>query len=265
VKLLIRTWNVFHGRTVPETRQTHLERMIRLAVEGRPDVVCLQEVPVWALPELEAWSGMAAAGAVAMRSVGGQLGRRLTDLDPMRLRSALTGQANAVLVARRLAVSGKPEVLVLNPRSFRRREAARQGLPASMWARWARNRRVAQVLRVTADAESAVFVNLHLTSLPDSRPADAELLRAATYAEGFAAPSEPLVLAGDLNLSLASSATLRELGRWGFSPPGAGIDHILARGFSLVRGPEAWPSERRRLGALLLSDHAPVEAEMIGQ
>jgi endonuclease/exonuclease/phosphatase family metal-dependent hydrolase len=262
MRLLVRTWNLFHGRTVPETGRTELEAMVRLAADGSPDVVCLQEVPVWALRELAHWSGMTAFGAVAMPALGGPLARRVTELDPRRLRSALTGQANALLVARRLSARGH-ETLPLNPWGFRRREAARLGLPFPIRLAWARNRRVAQVLRVEEGDASTVLVNLHLTASPDSRPADAELLRAATYAEGYARPAEPIILAGDLNLTATSSWALRELGSWGFSAPGGGIDHVLVRGWTLARGPRPWPAERRRLGDLLLSDHAPVEAEMM--
>ncbi len=236
--------------------------MVRLVSSGAPDVVCLQEVPVWALRQLPAWSGMAALAAVTMPALGGPLARGLTDLDPRRLRSALTGQANAVLVSVRLSATAHQK-LPLNPRRFRRRETARLALPLSTRLGWARNRRVAQVLRVGDGEVSAVVVNLHLTTSPDSRPADAELLRAATYAEGYASPGEPIVIAGDLNLTAASSLTLRELGSWGFSAAAAGIDHVLVRGWTIVRGPEPWPDDRRRLGESLLSDHAPVEAEMM--
>ena len=47
---------------------------------------------------------------------------------------------------------------------------------------------------------------------------------------------------------------------WGFSSPGAGIDHIIVRDLKLERGPERWPPERRERHGALLSDHAPVEA-----
>jgi endonuclease/exonuclease/phosphatase family metal-dependent hydrolase len=262
MRLLVRTWNVFHGRTVPETRCSQLEEMVRLVADGEPDVVCLQEVPVAALGLLSRWSGMTAVGAVTMPAVGGRLGRRATALHPRRLRSALTGQANAVLLGPRLTVCGYA-TLVLNPRAFRRREAARVDLPLASRLGWLRDRRVAQVLRVEQDGETATVVNLHLSSLADSRPADAELLRAATFAEGYARPDEPIVIAGDLNLTRCSSSFLPELESWGFSPAGAWLDHVLVRGVTVLRGPAPWPDERRRLGDRVLSDHAPVEAEMM--
>ena len=86
-------------------RDSELEAMVRLVTAGAPDVVCLQEVPVWALRQLPGWSGMAAFGVVTMPALGGPLARGLTELDPRRLRSALTGQANAVLVSVRLSAT----------------------------------------------------------------------------------------------------------------------------------------------------------------
>ena len=259
MRLFVRTWNVYHGRTVPETRATHLEEAVRLITGGDPDVVCLQEVPAWALARLEAWAGMTAFGAVTMPALGGPLARPLTELDPRLLRSALTGQGNAILLSRRLRVDDQ-QTLVLNPRSLRRRER----LPLRANLAWLRNRRVGQFVRVGGQEGSVVVANLHLTAHSDSRLADRELLRAATYAEDVAEPGEPIVLCGDLNLSPGSSLALRELERWGFSPPVQGIDQILQRDLVLTRGPEAWAEERRRLGDRLLSDHAPLEAEMIG-
>jgi endonuclease/exonuclease/phosphatase family metal-dependent hydrolase len=260
VVLLVRTWNVFHGRAVPDRGDEHLERMVRVVCEGGPHIVCLQELPVWACRRLAEWSGMQAFATVTMPALGGPAARRLTQLDPRRMRSALTGQANAVLIGRGLGIAEGPAELVLNPRQVRRTAA----LPGPVRRHWARNRRVAQILRVETPQRSLVVVNVHLTGSRDSRPADLELLRAATYAEGFAAPGEPIVVAGDLNLTTASSETLPELASWGFSRGGEGIDHILARGLELSSPPVRWTAGRRALhDGRLLSDHAPVEAEMM--
>ncbi len=68
MELTVRTWNLFHGRTVPEGDSLHLEEMVRRISAGMPDVVCLQEVPVWSLPRLGVWSGLAVFGSVAMRA-----------------------------------------------------------------------------------------------------------------------------------------------------------------------------------------------------
>jgi endonuclease/exonuclease/phosphatase family metal-dependent hydrolase len=103
VALLVRTWNLFHGNAVPPGRRAFLRQMIELVTADDPDVVCLQEVPVWALGRLESWSGMQSVEAVAapplLRSA--ELGRWITELDHGLLRSAVTGEGLAILVARR--------------------------------------------------------------------------------------------------------------------------------------------------------------------
>jgi endonuclease/exonuclease/phosphatase family metal-dependent hydrolase len=109
VGLLVRTWNVFHGNAVPPARHAYLREMVGLITADGPDVVCLQEVPVWALSRLEAWSGMRAFGAVGARPLlrSAELGRWATELHHGLLRSAVTGEALATLVSPRHAVSGE--------------------------------------------------------------------------------------------------------------------------------------------------------------
>jgi len=267
--VLVRTWNVFHGNTKPPQRRAFLEEMIRLAVADDPDVVCLQEVPAWALPVLDDWSSYAAAGDVAARPMLGpvpstaEIGRVLTDLNHGLFRSAFSGQANAILVSPRMRLL-EHRTLVLNPRRFREIQAERLRLNWVARMAWGKERRVCQVLRLrdSDGARTMLVANLHATSYPpDERLPDAELLRAATYVDGVAAPDEPVVLAGDFNVTFERSRTLLDLTQpeWGFSQPGTGIDHVLVRNREL-EGLHRWPLERRRRGELLLSDHAPVDA-----
>src|SRR5437868_8415883 len=104
--ILVRTWNLFHGNTVPPERRGYLREMVELVTADDPGIVCLQEVPVWALRRLELWSGMRAFGAVAaVPRVGAELGRWITAFHHGLLRSALAGQANAMLVAPGLDVT----------------------------------------------------------------------------------------------------------------------------------------------------------------
>ena len=86
--MLVRTWNLFHGNTAPPRRRAYLREMVELVTADRPAVVCLQEVPLWALAHLEQWSGMRASGAVAARPRLGsvELGRLITELDRGRFR-----------------------------------------------------------------------------------------------------------------------------------------------------------------------------------
>jgi endonuclease/exonuclease/phosphatase family metal-dependent hydrolase len=242
---------------------------VRLAVEDDPDVVCLQELPVWALDELEAWSGMTAVGDVAERPRLGplpstaEIGRVLTELDHALLRSAFTGQANAILLSSVVRVVEHRRI-VLNPYAFRRAQARRLRLGIVPRLAWAKERRVCQALRVTRGAQMFVLANVHVTGSIDKRIPDAELLRAAVFVDGMARPDEPIVLGGDLNLTLRNSTTLPALleSEWGFTGATAiGIDHVLVR--SLEAGePMRWPRERRMKDGRVLSDHAPVDREV---
>jgi endonuclease/exonuclease/phosphatase family metal-dependent hydrolase len=264
--LLLRTWNVFHGNADPPERAAFLAEMLRLATGDRPDVLCLQELPVWSLSRLERWTGFRAAGAVAARPVIGpvpapaELGRVVTNLHHGVLRSAFTGQANALLVA----PDWKPvdhRVLTLNAGDFRRRETRRLRLGLVTRLAWAKERRVCQVLRLRRGTSTLLVANLHATSYPDKRLANAELHRAATYVDAFADRREPVVLAGDFNLTVRNSSCLRALAtpEWAFEGASeSGIDHVLVRGLSGT-ATTRWPTERRRLDGRVLSDHAPAE------
>jgi endonuclease/exonuclease/phosphatase family metal-dependent hydrolase len=247
VPLLVRTWNLFHGNAVPPERKAHLEQMVRLAAADGPDILCLQEVPVWALDRLSGWSGMTAVGAVAARPrlVSAELGRALTDINHGLLRSAVTGQANAILVAARLRIAGR-WTTVLNPSRLRRRGGARE-------------RRVCQAVRVDG---VGIVGNFHATSYAgDESLSDRELLRAGAFVDGLALPEEPVVLCGDANIRPGSGSAYDELRAWGFSEPAPGIDQILVRGLPSTP-PFVWPEERRRVDGRLLSDHAPVELQV---
>jgi endonuclease/exonuclease/phosphatase family metal-dependent hydrolase len=228
---------------------------VALASVDDPDVLCLQELPLWSVARLEEWSGMQVFSARTRHRLG-SLGRRPTDLHHGRFRSSLTGQANAVLVARRHAVTDH-RTLVLNGRLFAAREARRLGVGVRVVLAWTNERRVAQALRVTTTSgSSVVLLHLHLTHLHDRRLAESELRRAVNFGEGLA-DGEPLVVAGDLNLTAASPA-VTELIAAGFSPPGPEIDHVIVRGAPST--PLAvWPVERRTVDGRVLSDHPPVE------
>lgn len=207
--------------------------MVRLATVDSPAVLCLQEVPVWALPHLAAWSAMTAVGAVAARPVlfSAWVGKVITDLDHGRLRSALTGQANAVLVAPNLRVSDERTVTL-----SRRGEG---------------ERRICQTVRID---DVGLVANLHVTT----EVADTQFLRAATFVEELANPDEPVILCGDTNVRPGDGRTYGQLLDWGYSEPAPWIDQILVRGLPSTE-PATWPDERRHVGGRLLSDHAPVE------
>ena len=230
--LLVRSWNLFHGNTVPPQRRAYLEEMVRLATSDSPDLLCLQEVPVWALRRLREWSGMSAAGAVAARPLLGsaEVGRLVTDLHHGLLRSAFTGQANAILTTPHLQRSGESSCAL-----SRRGEG---------------ERRVCQAVRIDG---LGVVANFHVTTAH----ADGQFRRALDFAETVA-EGQPLVLCGDANVRPGAGSTYDELRARGYSQPAPGIDQIVVRGLA-ASAPTGWPDERRRLDGMLLSDHAPVE------
>jgi endonuclease/exonuclease/phosphatase family metal-dependent hydrolase len=125
---------------------------------------------------------------------------------------------------------------------------------------------VVHAVRVTLrDARTAIVANLHATSYrDDKRIADAELLRAAVFAEGIAKHGEAIILGGDFNVTIVSSPTLRALSsdEWGFSAAGPGLDHVLVRGLAVVEPEAAWPPDRRVGDGRRMSDHAPVEVRV---
>ena len=242
---------------------------MRLASADRPAVLCLQELPVWALGQLDDWSGMPAVGAVAQRPHVGpfpstpEVGRVLTELHHGLLRSAFTGQANAILLGSELQIREHRHV-ILNPFRFRRAQARRLELGIVERLAWSKERRVCHAVRVQRGEDTLVVGNLHATGFPDKRVPDAELLRAAVFVDGMAKPGEPVLLCGDFNLSVRNSRTLADLtgAEWGFSgPTPTGIDHVLVRGLD-GSAPVRWPAERRLHEGRLLSDHAPVEREV---
>jgi endonuclease/exonuclease/phosphatase family metal-dependent hydrolase len=202
--------------------------MVALATADEPGVLCLQEVPVWAVGRLRGWSGMQEFQALARRGLPAiRLAGWATRLHNGLLRSAIAGQANVMLVSTAHVVedlgSRRVSGVALEPR-------------------------VAQALRLD---DRLVVVNTHLSSAGAGQTD--ELLRTVEFAEACARPGEPLVLAGDLNL--------HDVQLEGFSAPGPGIDHVLVRGIEPGRL-DVWPEERRRQNGVVLSDHAPVELEL---
>jgi endonuclease/exonuclease/phosphatase family protein len=236
--------------------------MVRLATADRPAVLLLQEVPAWALGRLGAWSGMQTIGDVARNPALGllpipaELGRLLTSIHPGVLRSAFAGQGNAILLGDGLR-PGAHEVLVLNPRDFRRARARALGLDPLARLAWAKERRICQIVRAERDEGPPLLVaHLHATSSPgDPRIAEVEVERAATRLDELAGPGDVVVLGGDFNVESGSRVL-----DWG-GKPGPRIDHLLVRGGEASL-PRVWPDERRRLDGILLSDHAPVELEI---
>jgi endonuclease/exonuclease/phosphatase family metal-dependent hydrolase len=233
MELLVRTWNVFHGNADPPHRAGHLRRMIELVAADGPDVVCLQEVPVWALPRIGDWSGMRRFDAVTRPPLWpGPLSQWMTRAHQGFFRSGLAGQANAMLIAPRHAATDLGHARI-----------SAHGL----------ERRVVHAVRL-AGAAGVTVANLHASNdhvHPDVPRAEAA--RAAAFAERVATWGDVLVLAGDFNVGDPELDA--------YTAPRGGIDHVLVRG-ARVTDARAWPRERRIRDGVVLSDHPVVEARI---
>ena len=222
--LLVRSWNLFHGNACPPRRRSYLREMVELASADAPDVLCVQEVPVWAVPKLAEWSGMRSFPAIARRGVHWTtLAGRATRLHNGLLRSAICGQANAILV------SGEHET---------------EDLGATQVSGLGHERRVCHAIRV----DGVLVSNVHLSS--SGHHQQGELDHVLEFIQSRARPDDPVVVAGDFNF--------HDPVLLGFSPPGPGIDHVLVRG-APATPLDVWPEQRRMQNGVVLSDHPPVE------
>ena len=259
VSMRIRTWNIAHGRDVPPDRgHRHLRRKLldeiaALMIEDSPDVVLLQEVPVWAGDLLREATGMGVTLAPAYGAhvpflhvplplaLGAAVGKALPDL----VRTQIEGQANALLYSSNLLLVSARRVQINDRHRLR-------GEP-----------RIAQLVRLRhrSAGRELVVANVHADS-GDNRQ---QLERAGYVLERFARGA-PMVLGGDLNADARSAALRALVARGWLDPPiGAGIDHILVRDMRVERPAQQWPPERRDLvlnggSPVRLSDHDPVDA-----
>ena len=201
--LLVRTWNVFHGNALPPRRRGYLREMIELVCSDSPDVVCLQEVPVWGIARLEEWSSMQALTVVARAPrIPGRAGARVTRWNQGFFRSAFVGQANAILVSRSLATEERGHLQISDP---------------------GRERRIVHAVSV---AGRYLVANLHANR--GREVARLELERARAFAEAA-------VSARRDSSSWRETSTCSDFELAGYSPAADGIDHVLVAGRCCVR------------------------------
>src|SRR4051794_3140184 len=197
------TWNLFHGRAVPNAgRDLERDYAAKLA-SWAWDVALLQEVPPW-------WPAALAGAAGA------------TDH-----RSALTSR-NALLPLRRAIARRWPDViksngggcnaiLVRGGRIAEHRVHLLRRLP---------ERRVVHAVRL---AEGSWVANVHTQVHSDER-ACADIAESASAVLGWAGDA-PVVFGGDLNVRDPGVVA-------GFTRAGGhGVDHVLARGLEPVGKP----------------------------
>jgi endonuclease/exonuclease/phosphatase family metal-dependent hydrolase len=197
--LRVLTWNLFHGRSKPETRRG-LRAEFAAALAGREwDVALLQEVPPWWPVPLARASQASMRMALTSRTLLPALQRVVADRRPDLLKSG-AGGCNAILV-RGQAI-----------REHRVRRLRR--LP---------ERRVAHGVLLE---DGTWITNLHAQAHVESH-AQADLDLAADATTIWAAGA-PTVLGGDLNLRGTPTA-------FGYAHlAGHVVDHVLGRGVTVA-------------------------------
>jgi endonuclease/exonuclease/phosphatase family metal-dependent hydrolase len=272
--MLVRAWNVFHGNTSPPGRRAYLREMIELITADKPGIVCLQEVPPWSFDRIGEWAGMQAI-ATRTRSpklgffpIPAGVGRRLTSLHAGFARSHFGGQGNVILIPTDAKIRQTRQI-TLNTNPFCEEQAARLGLSPKLARWWEKERRVCHLAKIElSNRRRLLIANLHATRyFADLRLADAELRRAASFVDRASELEEIVVLAGDFNTTLEHSETLRALTTREddpYSAAGPLIDHVLVRG-GRASDTRVWSDDERRYDSKLLSDHAPVELQLLAR
>jgi endonuclease/exonuclease/phosphatase family metal-dependent hydrolase len=267
--VIVRTWNLFHGNTNPPGRKAYLREMVELITSDRPDIVCLQEVPAWALPRIGQWAGMGSVWARTRRaklgllSIPPGLGRGLTAPHHGLTRSGFAGQGNVILFPPEATVR-EDKSITLNTNPFCEERGRMLGLTPKQMIVWEKERRVLHLVQYELPNRLRFLAaNLHASHLADTRLADAELRRGINFVIRCSELEETIIVGGDFNVLPEASTTVQELvsapieSRWRHA--GTGIDQFLFRR-AIATSVAPWPDERRTLNRKLLSDHAPVEA-----
>jgi endonuclease/exonuclease/phosphatase family metal-dependent hydrolase len=192
------TWNLFHGRSVPDTPRSLLEEFGSALAAWEWDVALLQEVPPWwPGPLARACGGDAEARAVmTSRNFGLSARRWVAERRPDVIKSN-GGGANAILV-RGLAVG-------------RHASAQVRRVPERRW-----------VHGVALDGGALWVGNVHASTAPPRAREDMARAGAALLEWAGGAPA---LLGGDANVADPAADGLVDLG-------GHRIDRFLARGLA---------------------------------
>jgi endonuclease/exonuclease/phosphatase family metal-dependent hydrolase len=225
VSVRVLTWNLFHGRTVPNAGRGLLNEFAARLDGWAWDVALLQEVPPWWPPPLGRACGAEDRLVLTSRNWLLPLRRAISSRDPDLLKSN-GGGCNAILVRGGGVIVGEQKThrLALRPE---RRMMHGVRLRSGVWV-----------------------VNLHASTRgaagePQTR---AESLQAAGTALGWAGGA-PLVLGGDFNLR--------------GTPELPGLRHVAGHYVDHVYTSRIEPAGRgETLDRGTLSDHAPVAVEL---
>jgi endonuclease/exonuclease/phosphatase family metal-dependent hydrolase len=206
--MLVLSWNLFHGRSVPDAPREQLAEFAARLAGWEWDVALLQEVPPWWPPELGRACAASARTALTSRNWVLPLSRWAARRRPDLVKS-WGGGANAILVRGEAVTEHRVRTLRAWP-----------------------ERRVVHGVRL---ARGWWVGNLHATAHSEAR-AQADLDLAVRTATEWSAGA-PVVLGGDLNLRAPVVP--------GFThAAGHSVDHLFVRlanvtapGRTLDRGP----------------------------
>jgi endonuclease/exonuclease/phosphatase family metal-dependent hydrolase len=218
------TWNLFHGRSVPDRPRSLLGEFAAALASWSWDVALLQEVPPWWPPALGEAAAASARTALTSRNLGLPLRRLAAERRPDLVKSN-GGGANAILV-----------------RGVPIREHRVETL------RWWPERRVVHAVR----ADGLPWLgNVHAQVHAEQR-ARADLAAAAEAVGRWASGHTPPKAVGRGAAVLGGDFNTREPRVPGFRVAGGhGVDWIAARDLTPATGAEVLDRHR-------LSDHAPV-------
>jgi endonuclease/exonuclease/phosphatase family metal-dependent hydrolase len=224
----ILTWNLFHGRAVPDVPRPLGGAFAAMLAGWEWDVALLQEVPPWWPERLAAACGARAFTAKTSRNQLPAVSRALAARRPDVIRS-WGGGANAILVRGDVPVTAHHRLrLALAPE----RRVLHAVCAGGIW-----------------------FGNLHATAHDEAR-AQADLRRAAGALRRWAGDGAA-VIGGDTNTRTPAFP--------GFEPCGGHVlDWVFARGLRCAGPVTVPPRHDARLG-VNLSDHRPVLAAVDSQ
>jgi endonuclease/exonuclease/phosphatase family metal-dependent hydrolase len=194
--MLVLTWNLFHGRSVPDAPREQLADFAAALAAWEWDVALLQEVPPWWPPALGRACGAGARTALTSRNWLLPLTRWVARRRPDVIKS-WGGGSNAVLVRGEAIAEHRLRTLRAWP-----------------------ERRVVHGVRL---GRGWWVCNVHAQAHSEAR-AQADVALAAATATAWAAGA-PVVLGGDLNTRAPVAAGFTRVA-------GHGVDHVLVQAAS---------------------------------
>ncbi|MDX6726594.1 MAG: hypothetical protein QOK49_1399 [Baekduia sp.] len=216
------TWNLFHGRSVPETRRALLAEFSDAIAGWDWDVALLQEVPPWWPPYLARASGADHRMVLTSRNALLALRRAVAVRRPDLIKSN-GGGSNAILVRGHGGIA--------EHRTHR--------------LRFAPERRYVHAVRLGDGGGWAANVHAQANPKPLAR---ADMMKSGEVLTRWAGTA-PVVFGGDVNVPDPVVPGFTDVG-------GHGIDRFFVRGPLEVARPAHTPARGT------LSDHQPVLVEL---